>query len=85
MPLIHTSLAQAVSFLNGAARERKKFKEAKMAQGEFTKQEAVETEKALKEVMEAFPKKQFMEFVGHFNDIFLFIAAAKKAAPEEKK
>lgn len=56
-----------------------------MAQGEFTKQEATETEKALREVMEAFPKKKLPEFIGHFNDIFLFINSAKHAAPDEKK
>lgn len=52
-----------------------------MAQGEFTKQEAGETENAVTEIMKAMPKRIVMEYVGHFNDIFLFIAAAKKAAP----
>ena len=33
--------------------------------------------------MEALPKKKVGEFLGHFNDIFLFIAAAKSAAPDE--
>jgi hypothetical protein len=54
-----------------------------MAQGQFTKEEAEFTEKAVKEVMEAMPKKKVGEFLGHFNDIFLFISAAKEAAPAE--
>jgi len=52
-----------------------------MAQGEFTKEEAKETEDALQEIMEAFPKKKALDFIGHFNDVFLFLAAAKQAAP----
>lgn len=54
-----------------------------MAQGEFTKEEATETDMAVKELMDAFPKKRLGEFLGHFNDIFLFIRAAKNAAPSE--
>lgn len=41
-----------------------------MAQGQFTKEEAKETENALNEVMRAFPKGKLGEFLGHFNDIF---------------
>ncbi len=55
-----------------------------MAQGEFTKEEAKATEQAVDEVMRAMPKKKLGEFMGHFNDIFLFIAAAGRAAPSEK-
>jgi hypothetical protein len=55
-----------------------------MSQGQFTKEEAKASEDALKEIMEAFPKKKMMEFIGHFNDIFLFLSAAKKKAPSEK-
>ena len=55
-----------------------------MAQGQFTKEEAKATEEALNEVMKAFPKKKVGEFIGHFNDIFLFVAAAGRAAPSEK-
>lgn len=54
-----------------------------MAQGQFTKQEAEETEKSVKEVMDAMPKSKKMDFIGHFNDIFLFLAAAKNAAPDK--
>lgn len=52
-----------------------------MAQGEFTKEEAAETKKAVEEVMKAFPKAKKAEFIGHFNDIFLFLSAAEAAAP----
>jgi len=54
-----------------------------MAQGEFTKAEAKACEEALKEILRAFPKSK-AEFIGHFNDIFLFLSAAAKAAPEGK-
>jgi hypothetical protein len=56
-----------------------------MAQGEFTKEEATATEEAVNEIMKAMPKTKCADFFGHFNDIFLFLRAAKKAAPSEKK
>lgn len=55
-----------------------------MAQGEFTKEEAQACDACLKEIMESFPRKKCLDFIGHFNDIFLFLAAAKKIAPNEK-
>jgi len=54
-----------------------------MAQGEFTKEEAKQTEETFKEVFEALPKRKQIDFIGHANDIYLFIAAAGKAAPAE--
>ena len=54
-----------------------------MAQGEFTKQEADETSKAVEELFEAIPKSKGMGYLGHLNDILLFVAAAKKAAPDK--
>ena len=54
-----------------------------MAQGEFTKEEAAEIEGEFQEVFEALSKKKQMNFFGHANDIYLFIAAAKAAAPSE--
>ncbi len=54
-----------------------------MSQGQFTKQEADATEEAVKELFEALSKPKQREFLGHLNDIALFISAAKKAAPEE--
>ena len=56
-----------------------------MAQGEFTKEEATETIKAVTELFEGLPKTKRPEFFGHLNDISLFLEAAKRAAPNEKK
>lgn len=53
-----------------------------MAQGDFTKAEAEETKKALDELFGALSKSKKAEFLGHWNDIALFIEAAKKHAPE---
>lgn len=54
-----------------------------MAQGQFTKQEADQTVTAFKEVFEALPKTRQAEYLGHANDIYLFLEAAKRAAPDE--
>ena len=57
-----------------------------MAQGEFTKQEAQATIEAVDDLLKtAIAKKRVPEFIGHFNDIFLFLEAAKRAAPDETK
>lgn len=56
-----------------------------MAQGQFTKEEAAAVDEAFAEVMKAFPKKKLAEFIGHFNDIALFLAAAKNAALTEEE
>lgn len=53
-----------------------------MAQGEFTKSEAKETAEAFEEVFGALTKRKQMEFLGHANDIYLFLDAAERAAPE---
>ena len=53
-----------------------------MSQGEFTKEEAATTEEAFKEVFGALSKSKQMEFFGHANDVYSFLAAAKAAAPE---
>lgn len=55
-----------------------------MTQGRFTKEEAKECHEALDEIMKAMPKTKLMNFVGHFNDIFLFLNACIKEAPSEK-
>lgn len=52
-----------------------------MAQGEFTKEEARETIKAVDEMFKAIPKSKAMQYIGHLNDILLFLNAAEKAAP----
>lgn len=54
-----------------------------MAQGEFTKEETQATIEAVQEIAEGLPKKKKIEFIGHFNDIFLFLEAAKRVAPEK--
>ncbi len=54
-----------------------------MAQGEFTKEEADATMEAIGEIAQTLSKKKKLEFFGHFNDIGLFIGAAKRAAPTE--
>lgn len=54
-----------------------------MAQGEFTKAEANEMLDALREMWEALPKSKRGDYLGHFNDIGLFIEAARRNAPDE--
>ena len=56
-----------------------------MAQGDFTKEEAAETIEAVDELFRALPKAKHSAFFGHLNDILLFLEAAKRAAPAEKK
>lgn len=56
-----------------------------MSQGEFTKEEAGETASAVEEIWDALSKRKQMEYLGHLNDILLFIAAAKKHAPEMER
>jgi len=55
-----------------------------MAQGDFSKEEAKQTEIAVNEIMKAFPKSKVADFIGHFNDIFLFLTACIKNIPNEK-
>lgn len=56
-----------------------------MAQGEFTKPECDNAEECIKTILDALPKSKKMNLIGEFNDLFLFVAAAKKAAPDEAK
>jgi len=56
-----------------------------VAQGQFTKEEAEETKKAVDELFNALPKSRRMEYLGHLNDIFLFLEAAARVAPSEKE
>ena len=53
-----------------------------MAQGDFTKAEADRIDKILSEMFEGIPKRRRIEYLGHLNDIALFLQAAKRAAPE---
>lgn len=55
-----------------------------MAQGQFTKEEAQATIEAVDEMFkEAIPKSKKMNYIGHLNDILLFLESAKKNAPSE--
>ena len=54
-----------------------------MAQGQFTRQEARNAREAVQEILDALPKTKKLAFLGHFNDLFLFLDAAEKAAPDE--
>lgn len=56
-----------------------------MAQGEFTKQEAKATIEAVEEMFKALPKSKQPDFIGHLNDIFLFIEVAESYAPDENE
>lgn len=56
-----------------------------MTQGKFSKEEAEACDRALNEIMKAMPKSKSMDFIGHFNDLFLFLSAARKIAPSEKE
>lgn len=55
-----------------------------MAQGEFTKEEAKATVEAVDEMFKGLSKGKQGEYLGHLNDILLFLKAAEKAAPSEK-
>lgn len=52
-------------------------------QGYFTKQEAEATRTAVDEMFSGMSKHKQLSFVGHLNDIILFISAAKSNAPDE--
>lgn len=54
----------------------------RVAQGDFTKQEADATMEAVDEMFSALTKRRTGEFFGHLNDIMLFLEAAKKVAPD---
>lgn len=56
-----------------------------MTQGEFTKEEGKATLEAVDEMFKAIPKTRAMGYIGHLNDICLFLEAAIRNAPEEKK
>ena len=54
-----------------------------MAQGQFTKEEAQATREAFDEIINSLSRNKKIEFIGHMNDIYLFLDAAEKAAPAE--
>lgn len=51
-----------------------------MAQGEFKKAEVEEVINVVKEMFNALPKNKKGDFIGHLNDIMLFLEAAEKHA-----
>ena len=55
-----------------------------MAQGEFTKEEAVQVSKIVEKMFAGMPFTRRVQYIGHLNDILLFVQAAKDAAPHEK-
>jgi hypothetical protein len=54
-----------------------------MALGDFTKQESDVVVEAFTEVFKALPKRKQGEYIGHANEIYLFLEAAKRAAPDK--
>jgi hypothetical protein len=52
----------------------------KMPSDRFTKSEAQNCIDALEEIMKAFPRSKAGEFLSHFDEILLFLKAAKEAA-----
>ena len=58
-----------------------------MAQGEATKEECMETMRAVSELFVALAKSKRVEYLGHLDDICLFLNAAEKILPAatEKK
>lgn len=54
-----------------------------MPQGDFTKQEARETLTAVEEMWKALTTNRRIQFLGHLNDITLFIEQAERNAPDE--
>jgi hypothetical protein len=54
-------------------------------QGEFTQEEAQATIEAVDEIYRGLSKRKQVEYLGHLNDVFLFLEAARRAAPKEKK
>lgn len=54
-----------------------------MAQREFTVDEAKATKEAVEEMFKAIPKSKRMEYLGHLNDVLLFIEATILAIENE--
>ena len=55
-----------------------------MTQGKFSKEECKATQEAVEDIMKnAIPKGKSLDYIGHFNDIFLFLGACMQVAPNE--
>jgi hypothetical protein len=53
-------------------------------QGKFCKEEVKHVREGYEEVLNAIPKSKKLDYVGHMNDMFLFLSAAEQAAPAAK-
>jgi len=56
-----------------------------MTESRFTKQEAKRLSEVASELFDAIPKSKRMDFLGHLNDICLFIEAAERVAQEKRR
>lgn len=56
-----------------------------MSETRLTKEEAKSCYDAVDEVMKAFPKSKVGSFLGHFNDVLLFLGEAKSKLPSKKE
>lgn len=56
-----------------------------MAQGDLTKENAQLCYEAVNEMFDALPKSKRMGYLGHLNDILLFLERGKRELPPEKK
>lgn len=56
-----------------------------MALNQFTKEEAEVCKEAVDEMFNALPKSKRMEYLGHLNEICLFLERAKEKAPSESE
>jgi len=54
-----------------------------LSQGKFSKEEAESVKEAVEEMFEAIPKSRRIDYLGHLNDVLLFLTAAGAAAPSE--
>ena len=52
-----------------------------MAQGDFTKEEIAEVRISIDEMFCALSRPNKCAFLGHMNDVLLFLSAAEKHAP----
>jgi hypothetical protein len=58
--------------------------EMTMAQGDFTKEETLRVREVVDEMFNAIPKTKRTGYIGHLNDIYLYLEAAGKVAPAEE-
>jgi hypothetical protein len=56
-----------------------------MTQGKASKEEAKATKIAVDEMFEAIPKRKSLDYIGHLNDICLFLEACIRELPSEEK